>query len=423
MVVNGTKRGFWKIFLLTAAHLLALAATYCCWNWLLGIPLELSDELVHKWDAGWYFEITRDGYFYDPARMSSVAFFPLFPLLWQFTGLSYLGICLTNALVFCLAFSWLSWLRQWRLTEQLVLASLPSLMFACLPYTEALFFLISTGFLYAYSRQRIWLTCLFILLCALTRPVATIFVPAFVLAELLATPNGQLRSGLLRAALYGSVALAGLGLVALYQHSQTGVYFGSIYTQVHWQHYFRFPTLPFNIYNGANLTEVVESAGLAVSVLAMAAVLHLIWRRFRGRLYRGRAEAFSVLYLAGTGAAMLFFQGGNLNSLNRYIFATSFFAVAFTTLGRAYLRLRPTLLAPLITAGAIVGFWRMVKLFEGFPYGNRYVFGGLWLGLLAWWAQLRNGKLHYALTILLYLIQLFMQARLLLYFTQGRWTG
>lgn len=34
-----------------------------------------------RWDAGWYLEIARNGYSYDPNAASSVAFFPLFPLL------------------------------------------------------------------------------------------------------------------------------------------------------------------------------------------------------------------------------------------------------------------------------------------------------------------------------------------------------
>lgn len=33
------------------------------------------------WDGAWYVQIASAGYSYDPERMSSVAFFPLYPLL------------------------------------------------------------------------------------------------------------------------------------------------------------------------------------------------------------------------------------------------------------------------------------------------------------------------------------------------------
>ncbi|CAN5549875.1 hypothetical protein BH23CHL2_BH23CHL2_00910 [soil metagenome] len=34
-----------------------------------------------RWDSGWYLTIASEGYSYDPSYPSSVAFFPLFPLL------------------------------------------------------------------------------------------------------------------------------------------------------------------------------------------------------------------------------------------------------------------------------------------------------------------------------------------------------
>src|SRR5581483_5413636 len=46
-----------------------------------------------NWDGQWYIRVARDGYFYDPKAMSSVAQFPVFPLagrcLARTTGLDY----------------------------------------------------------------------------------------------------------------------------------------------------------------------------------------------------------------------------------------------------------------------------------------------------------------------------------------------
>jgi hypothetical protein len=48
-------------------------------------------EVFAAWDSGWYFDIARQGYYFNPAGESSIAFFPLYPLLmravaWPFGG-------------------------------------------------------------------------------------------------------------------------------------------------------------------------------------------------------------------------------------------------------------------------------------------------------------------------------------------------
>src|SRR5438270_5931646 len=37
-------------------------------------------NMLSRWDAGWYVEIARDGYYYEPGSPSNTAFFPLYPL-------------------------------------------------------------------------------------------------------------------------------------------------------------------------------------------------------------------------------------------------------------------------------------------------------------------------------------------------------
>jgi hypothetical protein len=48
-------------------------------------------EVFAAWDSGWYFDIARQGYYFNPHAESSIAFFPLYPLLmraaaWPFGG-------------------------------------------------------------------------------------------------------------------------------------------------------------------------------------------------------------------------------------------------------------------------------------------------------------------------------------------------
>ncbi|WP_378015470.1 hypothetical protein [Adhaeribacter terreus] len=56
----------------------------------------------------------------------------------------------------------------------------------------------------------------------------------------------------------------------------------------------------------------------------------LIWNKFKGQEYDYEGfEILALFYLIGGGFAILLFQGGNIMSMNRYLFATAFFIVIF----------------------------------------------------------------------------------------------
>src|SRR5262245_36669103 len=52
-----------------------------------------------RWDGNWYQLIVQDGYFYDPAKQSSVAFFPAYPLTVKAVNAVIGDIILTAILV------------------------------------------------------------------------------------------------------------------------------------------------------------------------------------------------------------------------------------------------------------------------------------------------------------------------------------
>jgi hypothetical protein len=59
-------------------------------------------EMWMRWDAGWYREIVRHGYRYDPGVQSSVAYFPAYPLAiaalaWAFPGIPAAAVFVTTA--------------------------------------------------------------------------------------------------------------------------------------------------------------------------------------------------------------------------------------------------------------------------------------------------------------------------------------
>jgi hypothetical protein len=75
------------------------------------MPFEAAKfaETFAAWDSGWYFDIAQRGYYWSPSGQSSIAFFPLYPMLmralaWPFGGgdraLWIAGIALSYACLF-----------------------------------------------------------------------------------------------------------------------------------------------------------------------------------------------------------------------------------------------------------------------------------------------------------------------------------
>lgn len=75
------------------------------------MPFEYSRfaEIFAAWDSGWYFDIARRGYFFDPHGQSSIAFFPLYPALmraaaWPF-GSSDRALWVAGIVISCVSFT------------------------------------------------------------------------------------------------------------------------------------------------------------------------------------------------------------------------------------------------------------------------------------------------------------------------------
>jgi hypothetical protein len=142
-------------------------------------------ETFAAWDSGWYFDIAQRGYYWSESGQSSLAFFPLYPLLmralaWPFGGgdraLWVAGI----ALAYLCLFLGLTVLH--RLTEThfggreaarrsvLYVAVFPFAYFFTQVYTESLFLLTSVSAVAAALGSRWGWAGVFGGLAALTRP-------------------------------------------------------------------------------------------------------------------------------------------------------------------------------------------------------------------------------------------------------------
>jgi hypothetical protein len=215
-----------------------------------GVPLPFGSarfaETFAAWDSGWYFTIARDGYRFDAASQSSIAFFPLYPLLmralaWPFGGGE-------RALWLCgIALSLVSFLAALvvlhRLTARLCdgpqaapravlyTAVFPFALFFTQVYTESLFLLLSVSAVAAAVGSRWWLAGVLGALTALTRPNGILIaLPLGLLALGGRPPLGEL---LRRVAALAPVPLAFLGFCG-FARALTGDGLAWLHAQQHW---------------------------------------------------------------------------------------------------------------------------------------------------------------------------------------------
>jgi hypothetical protein len=203
-------------------------------------------ETFAAWDSGWYFDIAQRGYYFNASGQSSIAFFPLYPLLmralaWPFGGSSRAlwlsGITLSCA---CL-FAGLTVLHRltWRTTGSpetarrtvLYVAVFPFSYFFTQVYTESLFLLLSVSAVAAAVAARWGWAGLLGGLATLTRPNGVLIAVPLGLLALAGRPRpAQLGR---RAA---ALLLVPLALAAFCAHSYrlSGDPLGWLHAQSQW---------------------------------------------------------------------------------------------------------------------------------------------------------------------------------------------
>lgn len=160
----------------------------------------------YRWDSFWYTSIARHGYSFSTEKNSSIAFFPLYPLVIHVTGSITHVHEDTVSLMLNVLFVALSVFFLYRLTALdfddgtsrlviLVWLFFPPAYFLLSGYPEALFILLSILSLYT-ARKKEWLLAgIFSALLALTKPYGILMVPALFI-EYAESMDWQWRSAL-----------------------------------------------------------------------------------------------------------------------------------------------------------------------------------------------------------------------------------
>lgn len=154
-------------------------------------------EIFAAWDSGWYFEIAKNGYRYNPDGQSTIAFFPLYPMAMRAVAFLFGGS--DRALwISGLLISWVAFIcalivlhrfttrlfgdREAGRRAVLYLAVFPFSFFFSRVYTESLFLLVSIVAVVSAYDGRWWRAGAFAALAALTRPNGVLVViPLFCL--------------------------------------------------------------------------------------------------------------------------------------------------------------------------------------------------------------------------------------------------
>ncbi len=204
-------------------------------------------ETFAAWDSGWYFDIAQRGYYWNPAGQSSIAFFPLYPMLmralaWPFGGgdralwiagiaISYLCLFLGLAVLHRLTARTFGGDRATARRTVLYVAVFPFAYFFTQVYTESLFLLTSVSAVAAAVASRWGWAGLFGALASLTRPNGILIAVPLGLLALAGRP--RLAELMRRAAAVALVPL-GFGAFCAFAFRLTGDPFGWLRAQAQW---------------------------------------------------------------------------------------------------------------------------------------------------------------------------------------------
>jgi mannosyltransferase PIG-V len=203
-------------------------------------------EIFAAWDSGWYFDIARRGYYFNPSGQSSVAFFPLYPLLmrwvaWPFGG-SDKAIWVAGIVVSCAAFAF-ALLALHRLTAQifgdrevarravLYLAIFPFSLFLTKVYAESVLLLTSVLAISAAYDERWGWAGVWGALATLARPNGILIGLPLALMALRGRPGPRLLLSRCAPLLLVAGAMAGY---CAYVYSLSGDPLGWLSAQANW---------------------------------------------------------------------------------------------------------------------------------------------------------------------------------------------
>ncbi|MCA9200210.1 MAG: hypothetical protein KDA87_21875, partial [Planctomycetales bacterium] len=213
----------------------------------LGADSKRLSEMLLRFDGQWYLRIEKRGYTYDPDIRSTVAFFPLYPLLGRlvrFVTRVPADVALLLVSNLCMIASlWL--FRRYLLrpghSEETIgidcslraVVCYPTSFFFLMAYSESFFFLLTIAAMYSIRKhQSFWLAASIVGAATATRPVGVALLPPL-LWHAWQTSINQ-RQFIRRLAFGVPISLSGILLYALFLSVTFGDPLAFARVQAHW---------------------------------------------------------------------------------------------------------------------------------------------------------------------------------------------
>ena len=314
--------------------------------WQMPFEYQRFAEIFAAWDSGWYFDIARRGYYWHADHQSSVAFFPLYPMLmrlaaWPFGGTDR-AVWLAGIVISCTAFV-LALMALYRFTERvcgsrqvaqrtiLYLAVFPFSLFFTRVYTESVF-LLTTVLAISRAYDRRWVAAgLWGALATLCRPNGLLIALPLALMAIDRRDEPPPRAVAMRLAALLPIPLA-LGAYSAYVYTLSGDPLGWLTAQANWgnsignppwrllltmigqlvkhgwyDYFFVAPYAPFRLFHGLTgllfvmlVPAIFKRLGVAMGAYVLVSLLVPLSATALEGIGRYAAVLFPVFMLAGT---------------------------------------------------------------------------------------------------------------------------
>jgi hypothetical protein len=417
------------IGLVIALHIGLVVAAYTTLYTFGAIPQAPNSLNTMRWDAGLFYRLAQTGY--DDAASGINAFFPFLPLVWKLTGLSALKISLLNALCGYVGTGLLAYTFGLSARQLLVVLSGPMLFFTMVPYAEAFFFLWGAFLLTGLHRRKHWIVLIGLLGACLTRSAATLFIPAYLFAELLWWNAQPWYQSLLRVMSGVATILSAVGVVMFMQYKSHGDAWAFYKVHELWQHTLKLPDYPLHSSAGINVLWLDAFALIvALCSLVVCMLLGIKWLQWifgspdKAFMFPPRAVLFSLGYSVGAGFFIVFYQASDLVGLARYILASPFFVVLlwyiWNLTGRQQSQMVKLVLG---VAFGVIGWLGGVWQFNSFYAGQAAAYFALFLVYIGAYLIISTSMVPRFREVMagLYIINLLMLIYLHQLFIQGVW--
>lgn len=292
-----------------------------------------------QWDGEWFFRIITEGYSWNPGQHSSVAFFPLFPMLVRavaalFPGSNVLALgVMVNHVIFFFALIAVWLYAEGRAGTEvagravLLLSVFPTAFFFSAAYSEPAFLLSCAAALTLMHRGNFLLAGVAGLFASLARPAGLLLVVPYLIVLWRSRDNDRSWHGWLGKLAPVALIGVGIGLYALYLGVQFGEPLAFSKAQQAWGREMTFPLLALGRAAVALGVSQPHQVPFFMNIVNVGASVGALWLAVKMWRTEPAGAAFVILalfayltYPVGPGSAAWDpWQGNSIQSMGRYV--------------------------------------------------------------------------------------------------------